>query len=543
MSSASSAAENPNGTPTPAEARFRAAFDLLATLSHAIRTPMNGILGMSRLLVRGRLQAEERRHAEIIHSSAESLLRLIDEILDIAKIEAGQLLLEPADFRLREVVGETVELLSAQARSKGLTLRFSVAEETPEALSGDAHRLRQVLLNLVDNGVKFTERGFVFVSVAAVESPDGGGARSSWIRFTVRDTGVGIEPDLMPKLFDSFPRSDVAAPSAGGLGLAIIKRLVDLMGGSIDVESTPGQGSTFTFRLPFEAARDSETLLAPPKTPASPPDRRRRESYRILVAEDDEINSMLALQILAEAGYRADAVYNGFKALEALEEKAYDLILMDCQMPQLDGYEATRLIRQLEKGARGSGYRHIPVIAVTARTMRHDREKCVDAGMDDFLAKPYRAEDLVKAVDRNLELEGGGHDEPALVVPVGPMEEEPQPGVLDRAVIDQLRELVQPSQEGMLSTLVDTFVRDKTRRCRELKQAFIAGDSPRLANRAHKLISASGSVGAYYLAKLCGDLEILARDARLDECRGPIEEIEAELNRVEVALRKLVTSS
>lgn len=518
--------------------------DFLPVLSHALRTPLTGILGMSKLLTGGKLPAEERRHAEVIHSSTESLLGLIDELLMLSKIEAGQLDLEVEDFRLRSLVEESVELLKPRAKAKRVDLRFTVAEGAPDELAGDGRHLRQVLLNLIGNAVKFTRRGFVFVTVSR-EKPEADDGERIWIRFSVRDTGIGITPDQVSEIFEPFAKGDSSESwsyGGNGLGLPISQGLVGLMDGELAVESTSGQGSTFTFAVPFAPARDPAGLAAKPDpgtTPRRTP-REQRANWRILVAEDDEVNRMLALRVLSEAGFKADAVHNGLKVLEALEESSYDLILMDCQMPELDGYEATRLIRQIEKGQRGAGYRHLPVIAVTALTMKGDREKCMEAGMDAFVAKPYRAEQLVAAVDRHLGL--GDSATPSAGDSGSPTRDGLPNGSLDTDVFRQLLEFSKSPQGSFLTTLVDTFVRERSKRCEELTQALEAGEGRRLAKLSHKLISASGSVGAYRLAKLAGDLEIRARDNKLEACRDALADLVAEYEKTEAALREVIDS-
>jgi PAS domain S-box-containing protein len=547
----------------------------LATMNHGLRTPLNGILGMSRLLLEGGLPDAQRRQAEIIHSSAESLLALIDELLDLSKVEAGQLPLDEEDFRLRELVRECIELLRHRARAKRIDLRFTVSDETPNALRGDPRRLRRVLLNLVGNAVQLTRRGFVLVSVAAETPRDDTAAETprddtaaqtprddtaaqtprddtaaqtprddtaaeafARVRFSVRDTGTGIAPERLPRIFDPLTHQEEGRPPGGGngIGLATCQRLVGLMGGEIVVESEPGQGSTFSFAVPLAPARDPQGLRARPGAGKAEAADRRRGSFRVLVAEDDEANRLLALQVLADAGYEADAVDNGIEALEALEQASYDLILMDCQMPELDGYEAARLIRQLEKGQGGA--RTIPIVAVTARTLKGDREKCAEAGMDDFVAKPYRTADLVLAVDRNL-----GLSRPAAVrgPAAGRGSSSGSGAVLDADVFRQLRELAQPTQEELLANLVEMFVGERSERFAALRQALEARQSRQLSELAHKLISAAGSVGAYRLAKVAGELEIRARADDLGACEDLLAKLAAEYDKAATALGDLTT--
>ncbi|MEM9594689.1 MAG: PAS domain S-box protein [Acidobacteriota bacterium] len=377
-----------------AEAASDAKSLFLANMSHEIRTPMNAIIGMAGLLLDAELPSLERKHVGILKSSAEGLLQLIDDILDFSKIEAGKMALDSSAFDLHEVVDAALLPLTPRATAKGVDLDIEVTTQFPTHLKGDPARLRQVLINLVSNAIKFTEEGRVTV-LAEQERFDTTGV---WIRFSVRDTGIGIEPEVQDALFDPFTQADNTTSrryGGTGLGLAICQRLVELMQGEIGLESTPGKGSHFWFSLPFVPA----LKRLPEGSGDRPVARRRREpaTCRLLLAEDNAINQMVAIGQLESLGYRVEAVDNGLEVLEALEQTPYDLILMDCQMPELDGYEATRRIRGL-----AAGVREIPVIAVTAHAMKGDREKCLEAGMNDYIAKPFQQDDLAKMLDRWL---------------------------------------------------------------------------------------------------------------------------------------------
>ncbi len=388
-----------------AEAASEAKSLFLANMSHEIRTPMNAVIGMAGLLLDAELPPVERQQAEILKSSAEGLLQLIDDILDFSKIEAGKLALNTSDFALKEVVSEAVEPLYPRAAAKGIGVRLDTGDEFPTHLRGDPVRLRQVLINLISNAIKFTDHGYVEVRTEQ-EQRDETGVR---IRFSIRDTGIGIPREVQPKLFNPFTQADSSTSrrfGGTGLGLVISQRLVELMGGRIGMESTPGRGSVFWFTIPFLPSLQS---IAPPDVdhgqppPPAAAHRRNPGSCRLLLAEDNEVNRIVALSQLQALGFPVDAVNNGLEVLQALERQHYDLILMDCQMPQLDGYETTRRIRRP-----GSPWRDLPVVAVTAHAMKGDREKCLAVGMNDYISKPFQREELLAVLEQWLPVEPAG---------------------------------------------------------------------------------------------------------------------------------------
>jgi two-component system sensor histidine kinase/response regulator len=672
------------------DAAHTAKNNFFATISHELRTPLNGIIGMTDLLLGTPLSAQQREYADGTHHSAELLLMLIDQLLEFPRLHAGKIELEEAPFDLRMLLENLSELAASRTRARGLEFAALIYRGLPASVVGDAQRLRQVLLHLLDNALKFTAAGEIILR-ARVEEQPGSSAR---IRFEVTDTGIGLAAASCRKVFEPLTQCDDSPtrPYGGaGMGLATCKRLVEMMGGEIGVISTPLTGSTFWFELPLKTALPTETTapsrdagphtralivddsavnrailvhqlsawgiegicasdgpqalellrtsalrhedihlvlldfmmpdmnglqvarvirtelaltdlpivmltslgfadqvadarhlgitacmtkpvipehlkecidrvlglpttaepavtLSPPpiltaiapamepeKTPVTPV---RTDTRRLLVVEDNPINQKVAMGVLKRLGYEADLAPHGEKALEAIALGDYAAVLMDCQMPVMDGYEATKEIRRRE-GSSG----HLPIIALTANAAQEDRERCLDAGMDDYLTKPIRPDALQAAIERWALREPEIAPQPMqeAVVPSVPASvvQELAPAV-DEKALDALRELQQEGEPDLLGELIDLFFEDAPNTLKALQVAVAGGDLANASRHAHTLRGCSANLGAKQLASHCETLERQPPTTHPADTRQALQRIELELDRVKLALRQHV---
>ena len=509
--------------------------EFLANMSHEFRTPLNGVLGLTEMILRADLDPEVRKQLQMVRASADALLNLVDDILDFAKVEAGRLDLAEESFGLRAVLAGAVDIMQVPADQKGISLSCTVDEVVPDALIGDAQRFGQVLMNLIANGIKFTEKGEVSVSVSV------GTCTSDEVELiaSVRDSGIGIPADRQRAIFEAFTQADGSTTrryGGSGLGLAISSRLVGLMGGRIEVRSQPGQGATFVFSSWFHRGGDGQvqvfegltTGAGPSATGVTAAIEESAGALHVLLAEDNPVNQRVATSMLKARGHQVVVVDDGQQAVDAVACTRFDVVLMDVQMPVLDGLEATRQIRQAETGT----HKSLRIIAMTAHAMPGDRERCLAAGMDGYLSKPVRLNDLYAMVESSpsepiVQAQGDGGS--------------PTPPGTDLEVLNREELLARTRGDlNLVAELVEIFRQNTPKLMKEMRSSLAATDSELLLRAAHSLKGAAGMMGAKAVQAAAFVVEAKARGQQLDRVPAALIELERAIASLEPVLDSLL---
>ena len=503
-----------------AERASQAKTEFLANMSHEVRTPMNGVLGLSALLLDTELDAKQEKMITAIRESADALIGIVDEILDFSQLQKGQVELEHSSFDMSVLIDGVTALMQPRAAAKALRLESEMRGFRSRRFIGDCGRIRQVLLNFVNNAIKFTESGFVLVSAEAVES-----SGKTRVRLSVRDTGVGIPDESLLRIFTRYHQSDTGShrSSAGnGLGLAIAKQLVDLMGGEIGVKSEIGQGTNFWMEIDLEPGPEDTLRVA---DPTGTGDLLIREGVRALVAEDNPTSRMVTEALLKKLSCEVDIAVDGREALQKARSGDYDIVFMDCYMPLMDGFQATQRIR------RSPGNEKLPVIALTASVTEEDQTRCLGAGMNGTVAKPIHLSTLARALERWVPVSSRRSMRPVSTLP--------PPATLDLHMVRQLVSLDDEDDDFIQDVMV-SYVEQLRDSAKKLGKALDAGDMDTVRLTAHSIKGASKQIGAARVGDLLGAIE---RESSVDAAKQLLAQVDKEVPRVAEAVEALLRRS